>query len=269
MAARVLTLRRPGRCATCGVSLDKGTKAFWDPDARLVFCAIHRPTDNPELDLGVAGRSAQREHDRKVARRDQRVRAKHPAIGGALLAISGQPQTTRSWANGARGEVVIGRRLDALARKGVITLHDRKVPHSRTNIDHISIGPRGVFVIDAKYREQGRVEKRGSGSIFRSGSPQLYVGRRNCSELVTKMGGQVQTVTSALAGLPEAVDVPVRPVLAFVNAEWGVFASSIEVDGVLVVWPRELVRRVARPGPLPHARRAAIAVRLSSALRPA
>jgi hypothetical protein len=269
MPSRILTLRRPGGCATCGLALDKGAKAFWDPDARLVFCLDDRPVAIPGVDLGVAGRSAQREHDRRVAKRDQVVRARHPVIGGALLAVTGEPQTTRAWASGVKGEFVVGRRLDALTRQGVITLHDRKVPKSRANIDHISIGPSGVFVVDAKFRERGRVEKGGSGSLFKPGPSQLYVGRRNCTDLATKMKSQVQTVASALAGLPEAVDVPITPILAFVNADCGVFASPIEIGGVLVVGPKELDRRIARRGPLPSARRAAIAVRLSNVLRPA
>ena len=49
-------------------------------------------------------------------------------IGGALLTVFGDPQHTRAWGNGAVGERAVARRLDALADRGVITLHDRRVP---------------------------------------------------------------------------------------------------------------------------------------------
>src|ERR1700675_385287 len=42
--------------------------------------------------------------------------------------------------------------LDAI--EGVVSLHDRSIPGSRAVIDHIAIGPSGVYVIDTiAYRE--------------------------------------------------------------------------------------------------------------------
>ena len=46
--------------------------------------------------------------------------------------------------------------------KDVWTLHDRRVPGTRGNIDHIVVGPAGVFVIDAK-NYQGKIEVRNRG----------------------------------------------------------------------------------------------------------
>ncbi|MGH9920474.1 MAG: nuclease-related domain-containing protein, partial [Nitrososphaerales archaeon] len=225
--------------------------------------------DLGRLDLGVPGRSAQRKHDRLSARREQRCRSKHPLIGGALLSMFGDPQTTRAWADGARGESIVGARLDALARSGVITLHDRRVPRSRANIDHIALAAAGIYVVDAKYRERGRVEERSSGTIFRPGPSQLYVGRRNRTPMVRKMAVQVAHVTRALGDLPEAAAVPIQSVLAFVNADWGFFPSPIKIDEVLVVWPKQLDKVVSRPGPLGPRQLACIAERLCEALVPA
>jgi Nuclease-related domain len=41
--------------------------------------------------------------------------------------------------------------LAALERQGWAVLHDLAVPRSRANIDHLVIGPGGVFVIDSKH----------------------------------------------------------------------------------------------------------------------
>jgi hypothetical protein len=197
------------------------------------------------------------------------VRQKHPVIGGLLLAVTADPQSTKAWANGAAGERAVGRRLDGLADQGVLVLHDRKVPRSSANIDHIAVSPSGVYVIDAKYRETGKVEKRGSGSVFKPGPPQLWVGRRNCTPLVGKMAGQYSVVMDALDGCAPAAKVPVRPMLAFVNAEWGFFSSAIDIAGVLIVWPKEMAKIVARPGPLAPDAVAAVARHLASRLQPA
>lgn len=285
--SREMSLRRAGVCATCGRELDKGSLAWWDAEAKVVYCLQHRPADRsmddqpsdgsarpdataPAMpDTGEAGRSAQREHDRRAAKREQRVRENHPIIGGALLAIFDDPQSTRAWANGAVGERVVGRHLDTLADHGVHVLHDRRVPRSSANIDHIAIAPSGIYVIDAKHWEAGRVEKRGSGTIFKPGPAQLYVGGRNCTPLVAKMAAQVGVVMEALDGLPEAAGVPIRPMLTFVNAEWGLFASPIDIAGVLVMWPKAMAKHVAQPGSLPPEAVQRIAQHLAGKLKPA
>jgi hypothetical protein len=57
-------------------------------------------------------------------------------------------QPTRSWRDGARGERATARRLQRLERHGYMVLHDLQVPGSHANLDHLAIGPAGVFVID-------------------------------------------------------------------------------------------------------------------------
>ena len=64
-------------------------------------------------------------------------------------------------------------------------LHDRRIPGSRANIDHLVISPAGVFVIDAK-NYKGRVERRVRGAWL-SGEDCLYVGGRDKTKLVGGM----------------------------------------------------------------------------------
>jgi len=55
---------------------------------------------------------------------------------------------------------VIGKRLDDWAAAGQgCALHDRRVPGTKANIDHVAVGAGAVWVIDAK-RYQGLVEHR-------------------------------------------------------------------------------------------------------------
>ena len=68
-----------------------------------------------------------REFERRKARREDRVRAAHPKIGGLILALSEDPQSTRAWSQGAVGEERLGARLDSLTSDGVAVLHDRRI----------------------------------------------------------------------------------------------------------------------------------------------
>jgi Nuclease-related domain len=153
-----------------------------------------------------------------------------------------------------------------LADRGVIALHDRRVPGSSANIDHIVVGPSGIYVIDAKYRETGRVQLRRPGSIFRPAPPQLWVGGRNCTKLVTSMAKQLDVVKVAL---PEELHPHLRAILALVNVDWGVFPTAFEIGGVLVAWPKEVARVVDRAGPLSAAEVKSTAGQLATRLKPA
>uniref|UniRef100_UPI003783E140 nuclease-related domain-containing protein n=1 Tax=Pseudolysinimonas sp. TaxID=2680009 RepID=UPI003783E140 len=61
-----------------------------------------------------------------------------------------------AWRAGAVGEGIVGR---LLAESGVRAIHDRRIPDSDANIDHLAVTSAGVLVIDAKnYRGRPRVD---------------------------------------------------------------------------------------------------------------
>lgn len=63
------------------------------------------------------------------------------------------------WERGAHGEVEVARVLATLSTEWIV-LHDIAWPgRQRANIDHVAIGPGGVFVVDAK-NWTGRIEVR-------------------------------------------------------------------------------------------------------------
>jgi len=55
-----------------------------------------------------------------------------------------------NWARGAEGEEVVGKILEDLSAEGWLVIHD--VSFGRGNIDHIVVGPGGVFTIETKSR---------------------------------------------------------------------------------------------------------------------
>ena len=101
-------------------------------------------------------RSAQREHERRRARREIDATSRHPRIGRLILAVTTDPQSTKAWVRGAQGERRLGVQLDKLATDGAVVLHDRRIPNSRANIDHIVIAHSGMWVIDANHYHRGR-----------------------------------------------------------------------------------------------------------------
>lgn len=254
-----MRLRYPCRCRSCSTEMAAGTTAIYDRSSRSVTCLTCTPPVQDEVDdsdgvdsddvaIGVAGASAQREFARRSATRQARIRREHPHIGGLLLALSDDPQSTRAWATGAVGEELLGARLDRATASGVRILHDRRVPRSRANIDHLVVGPAGVFVIDAK-RYKGRPSRRVEGGLFRPRVEKLMVGSRNCSALLAGVHKQVDLVGAALddAGLD---DVPVNGVLCFVQADWPLIGGAFEIERLHVLWPRRAVSLVQSPGPL-------------------
>jgi len=206
-----------------------------------------------------------REANRQRAKHEGGIRSRHQCIGGLILAVTDDTQSTKNWAKGAVGEQKVGAGLDGLAPAGVTSLHDRLRDTTKANIDHLAVTPSGVWVIDAK-RYKGEVRKRDVGGWF-STDLRLYVGRRNCTKLLDAMDQQVAAVRKALG--TEWAEIPVRPMICFVDAEWPLFSKPFELDGVLVTWPKAMRELLVHPGPYDPSTVARIAARLDERLRPA
>ncbi|MGA4506716.1 nuclease-related domain-containing protein [Propionibacteriaceae bacterium G1746] len=207
------------------------------------------PQHPPQLGWvdGVAGGSAADEFRRRHDARRERVQAEHPRIGNFLLAVFDDPPSTKAWSRGAAGENALGQVLEPIAGPGLRVLHDRRIPGSRANIDHLVIGSSGVFVVDAKRYAGQRPQLRVEGGVVRPRVEKLLVGGRDRSSLVGGMHKQVGLVRAALADRPQ---VPVHGVLCFVQAEWPLLGGDFSVEGVSVLWPQRLAQWVTNPGPL-------------------
>lgn len=238
-----MRLRYAGQCRVCSTALPAGSDAFYERASKRVRCvACNNPSDRPEV--GVAGASARQEYERRRQRREERIRADHPRLGGLFLALSNDPQSTRSWERGAVGEELLGERLRDLP-ESVRLIHDRRIPGTRANIDHIAVSPAGVWVIDAKRYKGKRPELRVDGGIIRPRVESLRIGGRDGGKLVAGVQSQVARVEAAL----DSVDVTVRGVLCFLEADWPLIGGSFNVEGVDVLWPRLLVKRIVEEEP--------------------
>jgi hypothetical protein len=187
-------------------------------------------------DRGFAGASAYRESLRQAGSRD-----------------------ARNWRAGAVGESIVGRML---ADAAVRTVHDRRIPGSDANIDHIAIAPSGVYVIDAKnYGGRPRVDTYAGGDAT---PRRLFVGRDDHTHLVHSVRRQVRVVEAAL----DDPSVPVRGILCFVGAEWEVINGYL-LHGVGVTSPEGVAALLATAGPLAAGRVDAVHRRLGQVLEPA
>ena len=235
---RRMALKYDGKCANCGRPLTKGEKAFYDASVRKVFCE-DCALSTAVIDAGVAGRSAMQKHEQLLHAREARVKGRWGNfLGGVALAVSEEPREIRTWETGARGEQKLAQALNGV--KEVRSLHDRKVPHTQGNIDHLLVAPGGVFVVDAKLYK-GLIQVRDVGGWFNS-DKRLYVGRRDCSQLAEGMGWQMAAVGVALLAAKESV--PLHRVLCFVDGQWPLLFPPKEYKGVWLESKGSLKKRV-------------------------
>jgi len=130
-----------------------------------------------------------------------------------------------AWRRGAAGERRTARLLGPLERQGWVVLHDLAVPGSRANLDHLAIGPGGVFVIDSK-QYSGRLQLDSSGRLWHGRYPLAPTLR-----VVSFEADQAAQV------LPDP-GVAVVPIVAVHGSQvpWG----KVVTDGVPVVAARHL-----------------------------
>ncbi|HKZ15060.1 MAG TPA: nuclease-related domain-containing protein [Solirubrobacterales bacterium] len=225
-------------------------------------------TEEPQdLDLGTAGAGARRQAERRKARREAETRAAHPHVGGLLLRFRDAPQSEKAWADGAVGEEAVAAHLAARC-PDVIVLHDRRMPRSRANIDHIAVSPSGVWVIDAK-RYKGRIEVR--KPLF--GDAKLVIRGRDKTKLVEGLKRQVDAVRARLAIVEQ--DVPVGGCFCLINPDGQAGGSGLPllrtlvIEGFPLFYPRKLSKHLIRSGPIDAEQRAVLAEALVELFPPA
>jgi hypothetical protein len=130
-----------------------------------------------------------------------------------------------AWRRGAAGERRTARLLGPLERHGWAVLHDLAVPGSRANLDHLTIGPGGVFVIGSKqYRGRLRLDPSG----------RLWHGRYPLAPTLRAVSFEADQAAKVLTD----PGVAVVPIVAVHGAQvpWG----KVVVAGVPVVSARRL-----------------------------
>ena len=245
-----MSLRYAGTCSLCGAGLPARTEALYERATKTVRCIACPATGGATINVasrpetpgpqplgsagsGTAGSSARREYERRKAKDEARLRARWGRLGGLAVFMSPERQSTKAWERGAVGEERLGARLDSLVSDDIAVLHDRRIPGTRANIDHVVVTRAGIWVIDAK-RYKGRPTLKIDGGILRPRTEKVLVGRRDCTELVDGVLRQVDRVREV------AGDVPITGALCFVEADWPAMGGAFTSRGVHVLWPKRL-----------------------------
>jgi hypothetical protein len=234
--------------------------------------------------MSNAGGSAQREYERRRARERAAVRSNLPwtvplvlisavaggvliqkfvgslgVLAGVLVAVTlgfelwGTSSHISAYGKGAEGERLTGRTLHELP--GYVVLHDRKIPGSKANIDHVAIGPGGVFAIETK-NYKGEVKARGDD---------LFVGGQRRTSTVEQTWREAVAVQGALAEHLARLAIDVVPVLCIHGSQ----VPWETVQGVKIVGPRGLKKLISgSPAKLHEDDIRVMAAIADSALRP-
>lgn len=140
-------------------------------------------------------------------------------------------------------------RLLALQEHGVVTLHDRSVPGSRTTIDHIAVGPAGVFVIDVATSSR-TAGSSGGREAPRCGQELRCVGIPHRTETVAAVRAGVALVHGVLDPAGRS-PVTVRGILVASGISSRPLRDRPQGPGdVRICTPPMLVRAVGSRGPL-------------------
>lgn len=138
------------------------------------------------------------------------------------------PAQIRSWRAGTDGEDRTAQALSELEAEGFVVLHDRRKPGSSANINHVIVGPTGVFVVESKSY---------SGPLSIQGDD-VYVGGRRRTDIVYEARSEAEIVEAILA--IAGGHLSVTPILCIHRAELPLLKA--EVQGIRVVNERGLIR---------------------------
>jgi hypothetical protein len=129
---------------------------------------------------------------------------------------------TKAWRRGAKGERLTARRLRRLGR-GWTIFHDLAIPGSRANVDHLVIGPPGVFLIDSKHY-RGRLTLTPDGT--------LWHGRYTLTHVLATARWEADVISQVLGAT-------VTPMLCVHGAPlpWG----ELMAEGILLLAPGRLI----------------------------
>jgi hypothetical protein len=151
---------------------------------------------------------------------------------GTLYLIMRTPRDVISWERGAEAERRVGVKLDSLEAAGFVTLYDRRFPARGGNLDAITVGPSGVFVIETKFRSQGIEIVNG----------RLEIGGWEQNDLINQAVDEALRVQISVASEMNAHRLTVVPVLCFVGKKVGGDQRS---KGVIVTDERLVASRIA------------------------
>jgi hypothetical protein len=147
----------------------------------------------------------------------------------------GRQNDERAWRVGGQGEEAIAKRLDKLPQAWR-TLHSVPVGKGASDIDHVVIGPSGVYTVNTKHHPDAKVWVGGDTVMFNGHKTPYVRNSRHEAERAARL-------LSAAVGF----GVNVTGLIALYRARGGVTIRRQPPSGAVVVLKRhELDRWIAR-----------------------
>jgi hypothetical protein len=145
--------------------------------------------------------------------------------------VAGVHTDERAWRLGDNGEVAVAKELARL-NSSWRTIHSVPVGAGESDIDHVVIGPGGVFTVNTKHLPDARVWVRGD-TFMVDGRRRTYV--RNSRHEASR----ASRFLSAKVGFP----VPVTGIIAIFGARGGYTIKEQPSDGHVVVVARSEIAK--------------------------
>jgi hypothetical protein len=220
---------------TIDVPIEQTATTSGEPQPMSTELSTPEQVSMPWHDLAthVAGQAARDQALRKLAAMKERTK-----VGTFLARAFDMKTDERAWRVGANGEETVGGRLEKLTKCGWHVLHAVPVGTRGSDIDHVVIGPGGVYTVNTRNHPGGKVWV-ASRAIRVNGQPVPYL-KNSRHE-----GDRAEQLLSRAVGFP----VPVRPVLVFLT---GTLMPNVTIrqrpEDVLIL------DRTDIPGPFKRAR---------------
>lgn len=146
----------------------------------------------------------------------------------------GSRRSTEAWAKGAAGERRTAADLARLPAEFTV-LHDLRMPGSRANIDHLVIGPTGVFTVETKsYAKAVQIKGKRATTGGRSMDAAIAQAHRQAETMGAVLGREVRPVICVQDG-PLELGWRSRPTVAGVRFTTGKRLVRVLTEGPTIL----------------------------------
>lgn len=131
---------------------------------------------------------------------------------------------------GLDAELAVGRELNLIMREGFYVFHD--FPEKNNNIDHVVVGPSGVFAVETKGRAKPDKDRgKGDATVIYNGKALAFPDNTNETGYILQARRQAASLAKWL-GSAVGESVKVRPVLALP----GWFVERKKLDDLIILY---------------------------------
>ena len=161
------------------------------------------------------------------------------SLAATVVMILRTLKRARSYNRGIDAEKAVGQFLEQFRAQGYTVLHDIPVKTRETafNIDHLLIGPKGIFTIETKYRKK---PLRGECKVIYDGNQVSINGQTADRDPIAQALGQAAWIRDYLKSCTALNAIPVIPIVVYPG--WYIDYlqagdAKVKVANEQLIWP--------------------------------